>query len=248
MEAILLQQPFISYRALYDVRYFFFEKTVGRWVCGMAFQSLLGQYRKFKQSLHDGLEEWYQAIAISRNPSVLGYLVEHVSLAALERSGLANVDQKLGHRMEKEYFDGFPDFSKLFNSTDATRLYLPTKFNFSDIDAAIVRLDRKTRQGFVYPIQVTIARSHKDSEAHFYSAQWDLWNRIFTRNDFEVSSTFVWIDRQGPSEEEKGRRARKQKKAVVTWEKTGLHEHGTAHIGIKSLDEWLANELTAKGM
>ena|SRR5258708_3351906 len=127
----------------------------------------------------------------------------HVSLAALERSGLASADPKLGHRLEKECFDVFPDFSKLINSTDSTRLYLPTKFNFSDIDAALVRLDRKMGEGFVYPIQVTIAGSHKDSEAHFYSAQWDLWKTTFTRNGFEVSSTFVWIDRQGSSEEEK---------------------------------------------
>ena len=43
-------------------------------------------------------------------------------------------------------------------------------------------------------------------------------------------------------------RTRRQKRAVVTWEKTGLYEHGTAHIGIKSLDERLSNELTAKGI
>jgi hypothetical protein len=46
-------------------------------------------------------------------------------------------------------------------------LYVPDAFNFAEIDTAAIWLDRNERKAHVYLIQVTISKSHKDSEAKF---------------------------------------------------------------------------------
>lgn len=42
----------------------------------------------------------------------------------------------------------------------------------------------------VVPIQVTVAKMHKDSEAAFYS-QWSNWQEFF--RGYELKTAFVWV-------------------------------------------------------
>ena len=44
------------------------------------------------------------------------------------------------------------------------RLYPPKTFNYPDVDAAILQFDKKKNTAHLYPIQVTLATKHKDSE------------------------------------------------------------------------------------
>ena len=42
----------------------------------------------------------------------------------------------------------------------------------------------------VVPIQITVTKTHKDSEAAFFS-QWSHWQEYF--RGYEVTTAFVWI-------------------------------------------------------
>jgi hypothetical protein len=236
-------------KSLYDLRYFYFDGgNVGRWTCGVAFEALLAVYRQFKARLSDGIGPWYTAISISPNPTVLGYLVEYVCLATIERDGLGIADKELGHPLEKEYFDDIPRVDNLIASASSStrRLYIPTTFNFPDIDAAIVRLDRGEKKAYVCLIQVTVAKDHKDSEANFYLTKWEKWENQFKANGYSApsaSSTFVWIDRGEPRIEDVSGETKLIRTRVITTK----HEHTRMNLSIKILDSPL-DDVIAKAV
>lgn len=72
-------------------------------------------------------------------------------------------------------------------------LYLPLAYNHPAVDALLVHLDQKTMQAHLYPIQVTVAGRHKDSETVFFS-NWDKWCSDLHGAEYTVSATFLWID------------------------------------------------------
>ena len=240
MESILLGKDSFADKSEYDLRYFYFNRTGAHATCGIAFGTLLPIYRKFKGSRSDQLDLWYGAIAISPNPTVLGYLVEHVCLNAIENVGLKTVDPNLKTPLDKVFFDQQPDMKQLLNGCKTCQLYLPTIFNFPNIDALIVRVNNKGKGkgAYFYPIQITIAKVHKDSEAAFYREQWEAWKDPFVQKGYKVFSTFVWVNREEPSKKdvpEKTRGSRQKKVMVVE------HAWQVETVTIKSLDMRLEN-------
>src|SRR3954447_17905623 len=76
-----------------------------------------------------------------------------------------------------------------FNTTEGGPvLYCPINFNFHGIDGMIVRFTKG--KCFMFPLQITVAKSHSDSEEVFFS-EWDMWTNKL--DGFEVVPVFVWI-------------------------------------------------------
>ena len=238
MESILLGKESFADKSEYDLRYFYFNRNGAHATCGIAFGTLLAMYRKFKDSRSDQLDAWYEAIAISPNPTVLGYLVEHLCLNRIENVGLKTVDTDLKTPLDKVLFDKKPDMEQLLDGRKTCQLYLPTIFNFPNIDALIVRVHKKRKEAYFYPIQITIAKVHKDSEAAFYREQWEAWKDRFVQKGYKVFSTFVWVNREESSEKDvpEETRGSRQKKAIVV-----KHARWVRTVTIESLDKCLEN-------
>ena len=63
-------------------------------------------------------------------------------------------------------------------------------------------------RAYIFPLQVTIAKRHGDSEQSFFN-NWHRWVRGF--EGFEVEVTFLWITAKDPSVEDKDEAYRSQK-------------------------------------
>lgn len=237
MKACLLEQNSMSQTGYYDKRYFYFEGRVGHAACGLARLTLLPIYRELQLStIGDG--SWYRAI-LSSNPTVRGYLAEQVCLATITHKGFSRVGHDLGGPMRAEYFTSIPFWSNFIQSGDTVRLYLPKAFNYPAIDAAILQLDRTQRKARLFPIQVTLAKNHKDSELLFYQTKWGAWAQGL--DGFEVESTFVWIDNHRPRQstvqmEEMALPARNVKNQL----------YSSIHIGVADVDQHLFNVLNTE--
>jgi len=138
--------------------------------------------------------------------------------------------------LEREFFEDVPSVERLFRSAKKRLLYIPSRFNFADIDAAIVQCNSKTHEAHVYLIQVTISASHKDSKTSFYKNQWAKWQQKFKKEEYKVSSTFVWIDMQEPSQKQPSQKQPSQKKEPRKIE---------VHISIRLLDPRAVGDITA---
>jgi hypothetical protein len=197
-------------------------------------------YRGFHKEPID-TTPWYNAISLSGNPAVRGYLAEEVCLAAIRRNGLTAVNTNLKSPAVTEFFDGIPSWEQLINSPNDSHFYIPTTFNYPNIDAAILWLSRTKSRGkkqkgkkqkgkkpqdeepqdekppaHLYLIQVTLAKTHKDSESKFYTTQWEEWTEVL-RGKFTLSSTFVWV----------GKTTVKQNLGSE-----GIPEHVSCHVNI----------------
>jgi hypothetical protein len=88
------------------------------------------------------------------------------------------------------------------NSKDPVTLYVPCSFNYRAIDGIILRLEEggEKDKALLFPLQITIAKSHTNSEESFFNYQWDEWKRIL--QDFDIEVTFLWITTKESSETE----------------------------------------------
>lgn len=111
--------------------------------------------------------------------------------------------------------------------------------------APVAKLDLKEKKAHVYLVQVTIAKTHKDSETNFYLKQWPTWKDTLSTHGFEnPASTFVWVDMQGSSTKlvpPVQRDTRASPNRIV------VDEHEQRHISIGLLDPKLEESLKAKG-
>ena len=270
MEALLLTREYVcADPAEYDLRYFYFDTSpnrLGHSTCGMAFGTLLAIYRHTKRNLSYNRYDWYAAISRSPNSTVLGYLVEHMCLSAIARGALNDIVKSLPNRLEKAFFDGTPAVEVLVRSENLCHLYIPTAFDFPDIGGAIIRLDRKERMAYIYPIQITIAKTHTNSKESFYKNQWTAWDERFSTEGYRTSSTFVWVNRQGSSRESAGKNTKSagktRKEAVAMSMKTRstarkteelmgevevAAEHQSIEISIESLDPFIHAAMVKRG-
>jgi len=121
------------------------------------------------------------------NPSVIGFLVEQAYLSAISRTGFhhGGID-----------WESFPatifqdDLIQAIPSVDCEIFFVPENPFFKDIDALYLKVDVEEETALVVPIQITVAKTHKDSEAAFYS-RWSNWQERF--RGYEVKTTFVWV-------------------------------------------------------
>ena len=237
MESCILELP-VGYvdRDLYDPRYFY-QKETWKYSCVMACQTLMLVYHRHQFSKIQ-FDEWFKVICRSRNPIIQGFLMEQLCLVIITHDGLHTIAptsiEALPGSMETEFFLDEPNWGGLINSTDHTgHLYLPEMFNYPNVDGAILCItNRPQKKAHLYPIQITLAKGHKDSETCFYEGQWPNWVKRLTDDGWVVESTFVWIDRKPPMDGVQERR--------VWVTSSGEHELNPDHyhwqIGFQSID------------
>jgi len=61
-------------------------------------------------------------------------------------------------------------------------------------------MDSEQKRAYLFPLQVTVAKRHGDSEQSFFN-DWHRWVEGF--EGFEVEVTFLWITSQAPSVDDK---------------------------------------------
>jgi len=99
-----------------------------------------------------------------------------------------------------EFCEDTEDYKSLPDLNTVMRKFpLLGSFNFKTIDGVIVRKagpkkDNTKKQLFVFPLQVTVAKKHKDSHATFFK-EWKQW--IHGLEEFDVVPEFIWISEKG---------------------------------------------------
>lgn len=104
-------------------------------------------------------------------------------------------------------YTSIPDLSTLMdiNQDICCQLYIPRASNYDAIDGAIVLLNKTERTFKLFPLQITIADRHSDSEAKFFETWWlkylDAIHRFLRTmpvanarsKPYAISLSFVWI-------------------------------------------------------
>ena len=132
---------------------------------------------------------WLQSLrTFKNNPPVVGFLVEQACLSAISMTGFHHGGIKW-QSFKATIFEGNllevippPGNYEIF--------FIPGDPFFKDIDALYVKVDPKKKTTLVVPIQITVAKKHKDSEAAFYS-RWSDWQAFF--EGYELKTAFVWV-------------------------------------------------------
>jgi len=221
------------------MRYFFFDDAnVGHSTCGIASMTLMSIYRVHCKETSFNVDAWYDAIQVAPNVVVLGYLVEHMCIAAIARGAMGAVIQGLQKPLEKASFDDYPSVANMVLDGRRWRLFVPSTYYFANIDAAVLHMDHTKRMAHAYLIQVTIAKDHKDSENIFYENQWKRWEAKFREHNYKVDSTFVWINREEPTTQDVepvSRRTRNAGKTITVQGRKSMR------ISVKALDLALHN-------
>lgn len=223
-------------RKLYDLRHFYVdEKGIGRFTCGIAFETMMSMLRSNDnaQFLND---LWYTAVSRSGNPVVQGFLAEQICLSYIAANGLMAVDPKLG-RMSSASFETQPAFAQLLSTDHTTCLYVP--INFMAVDGIILLLDRASKKATMFSIQFTLSHNHKQSDKEFHMRLWSTWIEPIVSAGFSVHSTFVWIDKNQPSDHVEHEVVR----VLRSGDKVVHPEYSVVHVGVEMVDSRLASAL-----
>jgi len=132
------------------------------------------------------------------NEAVTGFFIEENLLSTISLTG-QEIGRNISKPMHTEMFRGYPTFV----ITEEPILYCPIRFNFRAIDGIIVRFDlshqpnRRKGKCFLFPLQITIAKSHADTEREFFK-YWNQW--IKDLEDYDLEVVFLWISLKEPWE------------------------------------------------
>jgi hypothetical protein len=222
----------------YDLRYFYVDsKKVTRCACGVAFVATMFIYREHKfTNLCDHV--WYLAVENNANLVVRGCIAEQICLLRIATTGLRSVNPHL-HQMDHSWFTTSPDWKSVTMSNSTQCLYLPYSFKFPNIDGIILSLDRTKQRAYLFPLQITLAKDHADSEDAFYTSQWHSWIGPLTAAGYVIQSTFVWIDRNRPSATQKMVLVKETRSGPITV----IPSHYSVHVGIGQVDLELVGRL-----
>jgi hypothetical protein len=172
-----------------DHRYFWRDEESRRCysTCGLAREAGAMIVRKAKPN------EFLDKIRLNffeDNPVVVEFIVKQTCLSAMSSIGF-NYGDLHWNSVKSEIFSG--DILDTLDETSLTAsemLYIPDRWNYKDIDAIYLSVDKRKKTMLIVPIQISINPSHKDSETLFY-ADWAKWKNCF--QGYTLSSTFVWI-------------------------------------------------------
>ena len=215
-----------------DHRYFYIEDGYGRYTCGLARQGIIAFLRMYAEENIFLGHEWYLALtAFKNNPSVIGFTVEQMIISRIAARGLDWGDDYIPPAHVT------PFLGKATPLLDSQSTYfVPLKFNFKAIDALYAEVDEHKRIAKVVAIQITVAKSHRDSEVEFFES-WEAWTGLL--GDFKITPIFLWI-----VEGTRGRADLEEKLSELrTKEITFWPKHATHWVSIDQVDETLANTL-----
>jgi hypothetical protein len=180
---------------LIDHRYFYddinpeFGERAGAFSCGLARDAATGML--LANNVHFAGVDFLMSLSkYIDNPSVAGFMVEKAVLSSISLYGLNIVG--IQGSMKVESYKG--RIESLYLKGDLV-LHLPGAFNYKTIDRVIVwkasdgeKSDGKKGQLLVFPLQVTVAKMHKDSHATFFR-EWKQWSADL--GEFDVVPEFI---------------------------------------------------------
>lgn len=174
---------------LIDNRYFYSETdSTGKYACGIAREAAARQLRRYKMDKFGDTDFLTALNDYIGNPSVTGFFIEQAVLSSIALRGLEIAGQ-ISKRMDTVIFDGIiPNFH--MTEGDPV-LYCPINYNYRGIDGIIIRFTEGTC--YMFPLQITIAKSHSDSEEKFFR-EWSKWTNKLT--NIKVDLTFIWITKE----------------------------------------------------
>ncbi|KAK2799175.1 hypothetical protein FQN50_008564 [Emmonsiellopsis sp. PD_5] len=170
-----------------DDRFFFEVDGVGKCICGAARTAVSKHLIGMNESLFTVKESLDAIRHFINNLPVIGFFLESVVLESIASQGL----QGLGLRgpMKQIVFRACPTY----NLESSLSLYIPRDYNHPAIDALVLHYQKTGDDepvAHLYPIQITIANRHKDSEEELFS-KWDNWTRHL--GDCKIKVTFLRI-------------------------------------------------------
>jgi hypothetical protein len=189
-----------------------------------------------RQRSEDGAflgEDWHRALeAFKNNRSVVGFMVEQMIISTLASSGV-NAGPLAIKAARITTFQGAS--TKLLNK-DGHVYHVPLKFNLKAIDAIYVCVNTKKKTALVVPIQITVAKKHKDSVRAFFE-DWATWSEALA--DFTITVHFVWIhDGERDRREVEAKLIKLRGRDVLQWP-----EHQVFFISVEQVDKDLAMTL-----
>lgn len=183
---------------LIDHRYFYERRStldnreeIGAYACGIARDAVVGQLREHGRNKFGDADFLKSLDEYIHNEAVTGFFIEENLLATISLNGL-EIGRNISKPMNMVMFCGYPTFTP----TEEPILYCPIKFNFRAIDGIIARFDFSNKSNgkkgkcCIFPLQITIAKSHADSESEFFR-DWCHW--IKGLDDYMVEVVFLWI-------------------------------------------------------
>jgi len=176
---------------LMDWRYFYVDDDEsGHTTCGVVRLAAGALLRRVK-NINDFRDlVWVTKMEMSgRNPVVLGFHVEHLTLLQIFLRGCLVAGNEFWETQTVEVFDKtMPPALK--QDFEGTILYWPASFNFRAVDGILAYREKVNKKAVVVGIQITIARRHSDSEMNFISC-WKHWKSNMQCENIE--SRFLWI-------------------------------------------------------
>jgi hypothetical protein len=222
-----------------DHQYFWQDETTGRcyYTCGLAREGGAIVVRKAKPNPFLADEIWFNSLDLFEdNPVVVGFIVEQTCLSILSSIGFNHGDLHW-NSVKPKIISG--DILYAIPLVTSETLYIPDRWDYKNIDALYLSVDKGKKTALIVPIQISINLSHKDSEALFYS-DWEQWKKHF--EGYALSSTFVWIvehERSWRIVEEQLRSLRSGMQLIAPW-------HKQMHVTAGDLYEPLGERLEAR--
>ena len=191
---ILKQEVPLLFPELCDHRYFVFRNQsgvrVGSYVCDIARDAAMRKLREY-HAVNASEDIWLRYLEhFVGNQSMLGFLIEESCLSSISLRGL-----RIGMGLSPGMGIAAKWFSQkvpVYSLEQGVTIYIPVKYNFRAIDALILNLDtvEKRKKATIFAVQITIAKSHSDSESKFFE-NWPQW--CSGLDDYEVEFHFLLI-------------------------------------------------------
>jgi hypothetical protein len=132
--------------------------------------------------------QWYDSLRLAgSNPSVLGFFTEQMLLSWISVNGCPLGGKEFAVRPKTITF---PGKKPEMDPDEGFALYVPISFNFRAVDAVMVFRDKARTEAVVVGVQITISKTHSDSETKFF-ADWQWWESVLGCS--KVSFRFLWI-------------------------------------------------------
>ena len=171
-----------------DHRFFHEKNRIGYCICGAVREAVIKELASLGTYLFS-VEDSMRAMGhLISNPSVVGCFLENAIPRTIVTSGIPCLD--IIGPMPQFIFQEFPSY----NLSHERALYVPKVYNFSAIDAILLRLNNVDKKAELIPIQITIQKAHRKSETQFFN-NWSFWQDYL--DDYDVSVTFLWITADG---------------------------------------------------
>ncbi|KIK62239.1 hypothetical protein GYMLUDRAFT_260383 [Collybiopsis luxurians FD-317 M1] len=180
---------------------FIYQEEDGRRTCSSL--AVLKVVRTYSLTLSNfarqvNIRMWLSVIPrIRQNRVMLGFAVEYALSIAISQNGL-NLIRMQRHLWIPSGLSMSPLSVTAPQITKTSQIYVPTTFNYRNIDFIIVWFDGSAKTVWVCPVQVSIVTDkskHADSCANFFKNDWSVWASQITdlKKDWEIKWNFVWV-------------------------------------------------------